>query len=338
MDDKGERRTVRILLAEDDAVSSKMMYHMLTEWGYEVLLAKDGDEAWEIMKQDDYPTLVILDWLMPGIDGVEVCRRIRQRHREPYVYIVMVTIRGETNSIVRGLETGADDYLAKPFDPAELRVRLRAGRRLLELQERLIEAREALKHRATRDLLTGLSNRSEILDLLEQEMARARRGGEPFTVLMADLDRFKSINDTYGHMAGDSVLREVAKRFSLSVRPYDKVARYGGEEFLFILPSCDAAKAMRLGERIRASIEAKPVDTPSGLIGLTLSIGVASSVDIAAATTDAIISAADAALYRAKAAGRNRVELATGDDLSSPKHTENFRDVPACEAEDDANT
>ena len=338
MDDKRERRTVRILLAEDDAVSSKMMHHMLTGWGYEVLLAKDGDEAWEIMKQDDCPTLAILDWLMPGLDGVEVCRRIRQRHREPYVYIVMVTIRGETNSIVRGLETGADDYLAKPFDPAELRVRLRAGRRLLELQERLIEAREALKHRATRDWLTGLSNRSEILEILEQEIARARRGGEPFTVLMADLDRFKSVNDTYGHMAGDSVLREVAKRFSLSVRPYDKVARYGGEEFLFILPSCKGDKGMRLGERVRASIETKPIDTPSGFIGITLSIGVASSEDIAAQTTDAIISATDAALYRAKDAGRNRVELATGDDLSSPKHTENFRDVPACEAEDDANT
>ncbi len=205
-------RNMRVLAAEDNPVFQSMLRSMLTKWGYDPLIARDGAEAWCALDGEGAPRLAILDWMMPGMDGVEICRRVRATGREPYIYILLLTARTESQDLVEGMEAGADDYLTKPFAAHELRVRLRAGRRILDLQSELVAAREALRIQATHDNLTGIANRGAILDSLRTELSRASRDRKPIAVLMADVDRFKQINDTRGHQAGDEVLREVAHR------------------------------------------------------------------------------------------------------------------------------
>jgi PleD family two-component response regulator len=200
---------MRVLVAEDNPVFQSMLRGMLAKWGYEAVIARDGIEAWHILESGESPRMAILDWVMPGIDGVELCHRIRGGQREPYIYVLLLSARTEVRELVEAMEAGADDYLSKPFNAHELRVRLRAGRRILDLQEELLRARESLLQQATHDGLTGVKNRVAILDLLEREAERAGREGRPIAVVMADLDHFKSINDTYGHAGGDAVLREV---------------------------------------------------------------------------------------------------------------------------------
>src|SRR5581483_4187593 len=169
-------------------------------------------QAWERLQGDDRPHMAILDWMMPGMDGVELCRRVRAMAKEPYIYIILLTARTENQDLIDGMDAGADDYLKKPFNAHELRVRLRAGRRILELQEQLLHTREALRLQATHDGLTGLLNRTSVLESIENELARAQREHQPMALLLIDLDRFKLINDTRGHLAGDAVLREAARR------------------------------------------------------------------------------------------------------------------------------
>lgn len=299
---------MKILLAEDDAVSCHMMRAMLTEWGYEVIVARDGHQAWDVLSGEQSPQLAILDWEMPGMDGIEVCKKVRAIANEAYTYVVLLTARGEKEDIVSGLESGADDYITKPFDHNELKVRLRAGRRILDLQEQLIAARVILQDRATHDSLTGLWNHAAIADLYVPELSRAQREKSVIAVAMADIDHFKMVNDTYGHMAGDAVLRVVAERFLTTLRTYDLIARYGGEEFLLVMPGCDEQMGGMLAERLRAAIAATPINTSEGLIPVTISIGVTVSM-AEDAIFDALIERADAALYLAKRSGRDRVEL-----------------------------
>ncbi len=299
---------MRILIAEDDPVSRHLLETFLVKWSYQVVVATDGAEAWRILQQEDPPRLAILDWMMPSMDGVQICREVRKRGAEPYFYILLVTAKGQKQDVLEGLEAGADDYLTKPFDPHELRARLRAGRRIIELQEQLIAAREALREEATHDPLTGLWNRAAILEILQRELARAQRAGTAVTVIMADLDHFKHINDTYGHLAGDAVLREVTRRMLSSVRVYDSIGRYGGEEFLIVAPGNDLTGALKHAERVRAGVSRNAVDIFEGAFPLTISLGVAASSD--AKEADQLVRAADEALYRAKHAGRNRVEIA----------------------------
>ncbi|GIX49552.1 MAG: diguanylate cyclase response regulator [Candidatus Tectimicrobiota bacterium] len=306
---------MKVLIAEDDPVSRRLLEATLRRWGYEVIACADGTTAWQILQQADAPQLVILDWMMPGMDGIQVCRAVRTRAAEPYVYILLLTARSQKSDIITGLEAGADDYLTKPFDTNELRMRLRAGRRILDLQAELIFAREALREQAMRDSLTRLWNRAAILSMLRQELERARRTQAPLSVVLADLDHFKKINDTYGHLAGDMALREAARRMRAAVRPYDAIGRYGGEEFLLVLPGCDAAAALALAQRLREAIAAEPLLLTEGKLALTLSLGVASRHPQADDT--ALIAAADAALYRAKRHGRNRVEVATLADFAT---------------------
>ncbi len=302
---------MRILIAEDERVSRHLLETFLVKWGYEVVTANDGAEAWRHLQGDDAPRLVILDWMMPARNGVELCRELRKRSVEPYTYILLVTAKGQKQDILEGLEAGADDYLTKPFDPHELRARLRAGRRILELQEQLISAREQLRVEATHDPLTGLWNRAAILEILQRELARSDRQKVPVGVIMADVDRFKFINDTYGHLTGDAVLREAARRMGSSIRSYDSIGRYGGEEFLVVTPGCDTT-ALSQAERLRDCISREPIDVPEGTLFVTLSVGVAANCQ--AKQADQLVRAADAALYRAKRAGRNRVELATATE------------------------
>src|ERR1700730_5748514 len=199
---------MRILAAEDNPVFQSVLRGMLTKWGYEVVLACDGNQALSALQVECPPRLAILDWMMPGLDGVEVCRRLRAANREPYIYVLLLTARTDSQDLVEGMEAGADDYLTKPFNATELRARLRAGRRIVELQEELMLAREALRQQATHDGLTGLLNRSAILEVLHNELARAQRESQPLSLLMVDLDHFKQVNDEFGHLAGDAVLRE----------------------------------------------------------------------------------------------------------------------------------
>src|SRR6202050_6593 len=205
-------RHTRVLAAEDNPVFQSRLRSMLTKGGYDPIIARDGAEAWRGLAADDAPRLAILDWMMPGLDGVEICRRVRAAGREPYIYILLLTARTESQDLVEGMEAGADDYLTKPFVAHELRVRLRAGQRILDLQSELVAAREALRVQATHDNLTGIANRGAILDSLQTELSRASRDRRPVALLMADVDRFKQVNDTRGHQAGGGVLREVAAR------------------------------------------------------------------------------------------------------------------------------
>jgi diguanylate cyclase (GGDEF)-like protein len=299
---------VRILVAEDDPVSRYLLEAFLVKWGYEVIVAADGVEAWQALQHDNAPQLALLDWMMPGMDGVEICRRVRKRAAEPYTYILLVTAKGQKQDILEGLEAGADDYLTKPFDPQELRARLRVGRRILELQEQLIQAREELRAQATHDPLTGLWNRAAILETLQRELARAERQRTPVAIIMADVDHFKQINDAYGHLAGDAVLGEVSQRMRAAIRSYDAIGRYGGEEFLIVTSGCDVTIALKLAERVRSCVSREPINIAGGTFPATLSLGVAASSE--AGDADQLVRAADAALYRAKNSGRNRVELA----------------------------
>jgi diguanylate cyclase (GGDEF)-like protein len=307
---------VEVLIAEDDMVSRRLLEATLARWGYDVVITCDGTEAWQVLQGPDAPPLAILDWMMPGIDGVEVCRLVRQHVQEPYIYLLLLTTKGRRENIIEGLDAGADDYLTKPFDPHELQVRLRAGKRIVTLQAELIEARETLRIQASHDSLTGVWNRRAILERLGDELARAEREGTPVAVVLADLDHFKRINDSYGHIAGDAVLCEAVNRMRVSLRLYDAIGRYGGEEFLMVLPGCTTQDAVKLADRLRMSIGQETVEVTGGHIVVTSSLGVAASDTIPVLDAASLIRAADTALYRAKAGGRNCIELATMADIT----------------------
>src|ERR1700733_1393518 len=231
---------MKILIADDDAMSRRLLEKTLEREGYEVTLVDNGRLALRHLSMPDGPRLALLDWMMPELDGPGVCQEIRKQHERPYVHIVLLTSRGSKQDVVEGLEAGAADYLTKPWDSAELIARLRVGQRILQLEDRLVEARETMRFKATHDALTALFNRGLIIDLLSRELSRTRREKGCTVVMLGDLDHFKNVNDMYGHVVGDEVLREVARRLLASIRSYDFVGRYGGEEFLIVLNNCDS--------------------------------------------------------------------------------------------------
>ena len=272
----------------------------------------DGLEAARVLEQPDPPRLVLMDWMMPGMDGVDVCRRVRQSVQEPYIYVVLLTARDLKDDIVSGMEAGADDYLTKPFNQAELRARLRAAQRILDLQRELIEARERLRVEATHDALTGLLNRRAIIEIMAREVSRANRERAGLSVLMVDIDHFKQVNDVHGHPVGDAALREVASRLQASIRLHDFVGRFGGEEFIVLAINSEPVGALALAERLRRSVAEAPLTFDGGSLPATISVGVATFA-AGEAESHALIRCADAALYRAKALGRNRCEVGTTD-------------------------
>lgn len=300
MSDNGKVPARRILVADDEPISRQVLTSMLEKLGYEVEAVHDGLAAWQRLQQPDAPRLVILDWIMPGLEGIEVCRRVRAWRQDDYsyVYMILLTSRSGMQEVVSAYEAGVDDYMVKPFELQDLRFRLRAGERVLDLQEKLHLL-------ATRDELTGLFNRRMMLDVLRSEVARARRVGEPFCLGMLDLDHFKQVNDTYGHLAGDAILREAALRMQDSVRCYDTLGRWGGEEFLIVMSAADLAAGRVILERIRSSLTDRRVVVAGVEIAVTASIGGAAFRQ--GDTIDQLIRAADEALYRAKREGRNRV-------------------------------
>ena len=301
---------MKILIAEDDPLSRLMLEKTLRRAGYEVIAVEDGESALKELKKEDPPRLGLLDWVMPGKDGVTVCREVRQSTERAYTYLILLSSKESKAEIVEGLESGADDYLTKPFDVEELKARLRAGERILELEDHLVEARESMRFRATHDQLTALWNRGVIVELVSREILRSFRENTCTAVMMCDIDHFKPVNDQHGHGAGDEVLREVARRLQHSVRSYDMVGRYGGEEFLVVLNRCDPSSALARAENLRAVICGKPIQARSAALSVTLSVGLALSSDFLNRTADEIIQKADAALYEAKKAGRNCVRMA----------------------------
>lgn len=308
---EGEARrvTVKVLIAEDDVTSRLLLQKVLSRWDYEVLATRNGAEAWEALQAPDAPRLVILDWMMPELDGLEVCRRLRQVETERPPYVILLTARGETEDVVRGLDAGADDYLGKPYDPEELRARVEVGRRFIELNERLIEAQHELEVLARTDALTGTLNRGAIMGLLEAELARAAREQRPLSIGMLDVDHFKRVNDTYGHAAGDAVLREVVARTLTVLRPYDHLGRFGGEEFLVVIPGVERAGVQEILERIRLAVGATPIVVQGQELTVTVSLGGATW---AGESVQQFLTEADDALYAAKEQGRDRVLMAAG--------------------------
>jgi diguanylate cyclase (GGDEF)-like protein len=301
---------MRLLIADDDPVSRRMLAHLVRQRGFEPVVVSEGASALAQLAHADPPRLAIVDWEMPELDGVEVCRRLRALDREPYVYIVLLTGRSSIDHVVEGLDAGADDYLTKPYHPDELALRLRAARRLLTLQQQLMDAREQARHQADHDGLTGLWNRGRVLRCLADELRGAALGGTPCSVVLLDIDHFKLINDRHGHAAGDKVLQIVSRRLARATDGRGFCGRYGGEEFLVVAPGLDLAAAGALAETLRAAIARDPVAIgPLGL-PVTASLGVAQAMPPPDEPLDGLVARADAALYEAKAGGRDRVVLA----------------------------
>jgi len=302
---------VKILVADDNVLSQRIMQRMLRQLGYEVITASNGREAADILADADGPRLALVDWMMPELDGPGVCREVRNRHEGSYVYLMLLTAKQTSEDVVNGLKAGADDYLTKPCHPAELEARLHTGRRVLQLEDKLVEAREEMRYKATHDGLTSLWDRSAILALLRSELCRSRRTHAPVSVLLCDVDNFKQINDVHGHPVGDEVLQEVSARLMHSVRAHDAVGRYGGEEFLVVLSGCGNHDVRERAEQVRRSIGDPPILTAHGPLFVSVSLGAITIENWdKSMPIEPYLKQADMALYRAKAGGRNMVMYA----------------------------
>jgi len=298
-------RQPHVLLAEDDPVLRSIVQRWLTRWGYDTITAADGQEAWQILCQKNSPKLVLLDWSMPSMNGVDLCRRLRDNQPDYYPYVLMITARNNKEDVAHALESGADDYLAKPFDAPELKARLAVADRMINLQDDLIAIREEFRLQATKDPLTGLFNRAAFEDLLGRELSRGVRTHSPTGLLALDVDRFKMVNDTWGHAAGDKVLTEIGRRLKSNVRPYDWVSRQGGEEFCIALPNCSEAEVAPRAEWIRLAIANEPICIGGTSLQVTVSVGAVVTIPDETVSASELIAVADIALYRAKNAGRN---------------------------------
>ncbi len=293
---------MKILIAEDEPVSRRVLEATLQVWGYTVIIARNGQEAWEITRSPKAPNLIISDWMMPHMDGLQLCRQIRKMDKSGYIYFIILTAKGKKEDIITGLEAGADDFLVKPFDHEELKYRIRIGERIIRLEHRILEL-------ANTDSLTSMLNRRAFMERMEQEINRSGRDNSSLSFILSDIDHFKKVNDSYGHQVGDIVLQKFSNRLKTSIRPYDFIGRYGGEEFVVCLPGADENQAKFAAERIRKQVEEMEILLPdsSKSIRITTSFGVASFQVDSNNHLDDLIKRADDALYRAKNEGRNRV-------------------------------
>lgn len=301
---------MKILIVEDEPTTSAALQILLVKSGYDVTVKENGTDALEYLNHDDNPAqLIVADWMMPEMDGVELCKRIRSDPALPYCFIIMLSTRTDSEDIVRGLDAGADDYLPKPYNPEELQSRLRAGTRILRLQQDLESANQRLRIMASTDGLTALLNRNAIMSVLNDELARAQRDGTNLAVVMADIDHFKKVNDVHGHIAGDHVLTEYANRISTGMRTYDSVGRYGGEEFMLIMPNIPEEAAKDVVERLRHDIEITHFSADGKNITMTSSFGIAWGHPKEFGNANDFIRIADAMLYLSKDEGRNCVRF-----------------------------
>ncbi|HEX8395505.1 MAG TPA: diguanylate cyclase [Longimicrobium sp.] len=319
-----EGGATRILVVDDVEDNVEILNARLSSRGYEVITAMNGPSALERVEEQP-PHLILLDVMMPGMDGHEVARRIKANEALPFIPIILVTALTETEDVVQGLESGADDYISKPYNFNELEARMRAMLRVKRLQDELdLKNRELedanirLKKLSITDGLTELFNHRHVHELLHDEFERARRTEEPLAVAMIDLDKFKSVNDTHGHPTGDVILYETARILRETAREIDMVGRYGGEEFIVILPNTDEEEAAAFAERVRAAVEAHVYRDGPVVVRMTTSCGVAGAAGGVASSPEELLKLADEALYQAKHGGRNRVVRASESDGSGP--------------------
>ncbi len=308
---------MKILIAEDDAVSRTILRRAVEKLGHECQAAADGEEAWALYKENPDLDVIISDWMMPGVDGLELCRRVRGDNRDGYTYFIFLTALGDREHLLQGLEAGADDYLSKPLDRDELGMRLTSALRVTELHRRLAfqngeleKLNRMLFEQSRQDPLTSLSNRLRLREDLQVLQSRTERYGHNYAVVLCDVDFFKAYNDRYGHIAGDDVLRQVAATISSGLRTGDTAYRYGGEEFLVVLPEQDAEAAVAITDRLRQAVEDLGLPHADGGPGGVLTISAGVAVSAGAGDTDGLLKAADEALYAAKSGGRNRVARA----------------------------
>lgn len=293
---------MKVLIVEDNLVTKRLLEISLTKWGYGIQVVGDGRAAWEALQEYESPNLIISDWIMPDMSGVELCKKIRDMGKNDYTYFILLTSKGSKEDVIEGLQSGADDFIIKPFDPDELKYRVKIGERIIRLEQRI-------QRMAKTDHLTGVMNRRAFMERIDQELQRAHRESASFSLILTDIDFFKKINDTYGHQAGDFVLQRFVGQLKKTLRPYDLVARYGGEEFILCFPGAGHVESRLIAERIRKRIEEMTVNLPGTdqSIKITASFGTALFVPEFEEDVDSMIKRADDALYRAKEEGRNRV-------------------------------
>lgn len=302
-----------ILVVDDDVVSRTVVQKYLLKAGFEVLCAGNGKEAMSIFNQRFCP-IVLTDWMMPEITGPQLCRMIRETKTESYVFIILITSRDSKTDIVSGLEAGADDYLTKPIHQAELIARIKTGIRILNLEQSLKSANDEIRLLSITDPLTGCYNRTYLGEQFPQELIRSQRYHHPLAVVLVDLDHFKKVNDTYGHQAGDLVLKNIAKCIIGQIREkVDWVVRYGGEEFLIILPETDCAGATTMAERVREAVSKITIEIVDARIRVTASFGGAAfhfaQKDGPEISMEDLVKKADEQLYISKREGRNRANV-----------------------------
>jgi two-component system cell cycle response regulator len=305
-------RGIRLLIVDDNPVERLLLQTVLRQAGYSVETASDGAEALEKVLKGGFH-IMVTDWEMPGLDGGALCRRVREADLPTYLYTLLLTSHGSEADVVAGLEAGADDYLRKPPSRPELLARLKAGARIVRLEQSLCEAREKVHKLSVTDALCGTFNRRYLDEQLGKEVERARRYQRPLSIVLADLDLFKLVNDKRGHQTGDEVIKYFAGLLLVSIRANDWVARYGGEEFVIVLPETDLAGAGAVAEKIRAECANATVSTSTGDLRITASFGVASlgpTPESPGAVSESLLRHVDAALYTSKRLGRNRVTLA----------------------------
>ena len=297
---------MKILIIEDELIFRRMVKKYLLDAGYEIVEAEDGLSAWELFQKEPFQ-LVITDWMMPGLDGPELVHKIRTSGQKSYTYIIMLTAMDDKDNIVLGLESGADEYLTKPFNSRELIARVASGMRILRLEEELMQARIQMEALAMHDGLTGLLNRRAIEEYAEAEFNMADRKKQAMSVILLDIDHFKNVNDRFGHKFGDVVLRQVAQTLKEDLRNYDRVGRWGGEEFLLILPDTELKDAVTVAERLRSKTAAVQTSLENGeTFSIHISLGTACTTGQFQSLAK-LIDAADQALYQAKQSGRDRV-------------------------------
>ncbi len=308
---------MKILVAQAEMIARGMLESMLTRWGHQVVLAETGIQALARLKEQGGPSLAILEKHLPVLGGLEICRELRSKTETSSIYVLFVEGEGDGKEMMETLQAGADDFLSRPLDADEIMIRLRMAKRVLEIQENLKRAQEAIGYQTTHDPLTGLANRAEVIATVGREVSRMRREKFPLGLILAGIDGLKGINDTYGHAAGDAVLRETVRRIRSIVRPYDTIGRYTGEEFLVVVPGCDTKAVVAQANRLRAAVAQGGMDisewgkfapTSDGKLQVTLSLGVVEAQ--ISAEAGGLLREAEAALKRAKLAGQNRVEPA----------------------------
>jgi diguanylate cyclase (GGDEF)-like protein len=300
---------MKILVVDDSSIERLFLKHHLGKQGHEVLSAENGAQGLAMFAAAA-PDLVLLDTMMPDLDGRETARQIRALSDE-WVPIIFLSGMDKSEDIEAALDAGGDDYLVKPFQPKILDAKIRSMQRIAAMRHKLVEANIKLTHLAEFDGLTGLPNRRQLDQKLQDELSRCSRTGSPLSVILLDIDHFKRCNDTYGHLNGDECLKSLGKILMAEVRrPGDLVARYGGEEFCVVLPETPLAGSLAIAEQLRQAVAALAIATERGSVRLTVSLGVASAIPQPGSVAADLLKQADAALYRAKAEGRNAVRSA----------------------------